>query len=144
MEAEGERGSARSVGWMLLVVLVGLAVGVLLAYTVPLPPGGPSGPGGPPIPNSTVTRGMIVLSTLSMALLVALLVVYGRTYRNTRAPFILGLWVFLVALLLETVLTSPLLFIAFGAGPGGLGRFLTFGQLLMCVALGIFLYLSLE
>jgi hypothetical protein len=87
---------------------------------------------------------MVVLSTVSIAFLLALLVVYGRTYRTTGAPYVLGLFVFLLVLLLETVLNSPLLFTAFGVAPGGVSRFLAFGQLLMSVALGIFLYLSLQ
>ena len=67
---------------------------------------------------------------------------YSRS--RSHASFVFGLLVILVALLLENILNSPLLFTAFNAGPGGLGRFLTIGQFLMAVALAVFLYLSLE
>ncbi len=141
----GDRSFGSAGVWVLLVVVVGVGLGTLLALTLPGPPAGPpSGPGAGPIPPHALNVAMVVLSSVSIALLLALLVVYGRTYRTTRAPFVLGLWVFLLALLLESILSSPLLFTAFGVGPGSLGRFLTFGQLLMCVALTIFLYLSLE
>ncbi len=139
------RNFGKASAWVLLVIGIGLIVGLVLALTLPGPPAGPPGPGGGgPIPPRPLDGAMLVLSTVGIALLAALLVVYARTYRTTRAPFVLGLWVFLLALLAENVLSSPLLFTAFGVGPGGLGRFLTFGQALMCVALSIFLYLSLE
>jgi hypothetical protein len=144
MAAESGRDMWHAGRWMIVVLGVGLLVGLALAFTVHVPAGPPPGPGAPPVPSTTIAQLALVLSTLNLALLVALLVVYGRTYRTTRAPFMLGLWVFLLALLLENVLISPLLFTAFGAGPGGLGRFLTVGQFLMSVALSVFLYLSLE
>ena len=51
----------------------------------------------------------IILSTIGMALLVALILVYARTYQQTKANFILGLLVVLFALLLQSLLTYPLL-----------------------------------
>jgi hypothetical protein len=125
---------------------VGFLVGLALSAVVTVPQGPPpSGPGAPPPPAPESSKVMLVLSTVSIALLLALLVVYGRTYRTTRAPYVLGLFVFLFVLLLESVLNSPILFSAFGVGPGnGLGRLLAFGQALMCAALALFLYLSLQ
>ena len=145
MEERAAKRTWESGRWLVLVLAVGLVVGLVLALVVAVPGSGPPpGPGSPPLPARSVSQAMTVLSTVNIALLVALLVVYSRTYRSTGAPFILGLWVFLFALLLENILDSPLLFAAFDAAPGGLGRFLAFGQLLMCAALAVFLYLSLE
>jgi hypothetical protein len=46
-----------------------------------------------------------VLSTISIALLVALLVVYGKTYTQTKANFMLGL----IVVLLQNLLNYPIL-----------------------------------
>jgi hypothetical protein len=131
--------------WMLIIVAVGLAVGLIAAFTIPVPPAPPPPmpPGAPP-PSAAVTQLAVVLSTLCLTLLAALLAMYVRTYRETKAPYILGLVVFLVALLFETAVNSPLLFSAFGYGPGGLGRFLAVSDLGLAAALAIFLYLSLQ
>jgi hypothetical protein len=131
--------------WVLIIVAVGLGVGLVAAFTIPIPPAPPPpGPHGGPPPSTAVTQLTVVLSTLCLTLLAGLLVVYGRTYRETRAPYILGLVVFLVALFFETAVNSPLLFSAFGFGPGGLGRFLALSDLGLAAALAIFLYLSLQ
>ena len=139
-----EHGGSRASRWVLLVLGVGLLVGLALAFVVRVPVGPSAGPGGPPAHPASVVQRALVLSTVNVALLGALLVVYSRTYRSTHAPFVLGLEVFLLALLLANVLNSPLLFAAFHVGPGALGPLLLFGQLLMAVALATFLYLSLE
>ena len=72
------------------------------------------------------------------------MVVYARTYRDTRSPQMLGLVLFLVALLLEAILTSPFLFARFGGPPAGADPYLLAGQLFEVAALAIFLYVSLE
>jgi hypothetical protein len=145
MEAEPKKSSWNAAAWVLLVVAVGLAAGagLALAIHVPMNPP-PSGPPGPPPPPASATQLNVVLSTLSVVLVGALLIVYGRIYRSTRAPYVLGLLVFLGALLAGVVLNSPLLFAAFQLGPGNLGRFLAWSDLLMSVGLAIFLYLSLQ
>jgi hypothetical protein len=138
--------------WVLIVLVVGVAAGIGLALTVhvpsapsprPVPPGAPA-PLTPPAPSTAVTQEYVVLSTVCLALLIALLVVYARTYRATRAPYVLGLVFFLLALAIATVLDSPLLYTAFGLGPGNLGPFLALGELLLAAALSVFLYLSLQ
>lgn len=144
--------SLNAVATVLLIVAVGLIAGVVLFAAEPsvVPPSLPQCPPGPGCPMSAPSSGFgyvqaaVILSTLAMALLAALFVVYARTYRETRAPFILGLLFFLLALLLETVLTSPFVFTGLGLPPGRLAPYLTFGQLFMDAALAIFLYLSLQ
>jgi|HubBroStandDraft_4_1064222.scaffolds.fasta_scaffold858250_2 hypothetical protein len=149
MDEPRDAVGSRAALWVLAVIVIGLVVGLALALLVPVPAGPgapPRQPGSPPPPPGAqpFAQAMVVLSSVSIAELLALLVVYGRTYRTTQAPYMLGLFVFLLALLMETLLTSPFLLIAFGTGPGSLGRFLALGQLLMAVALGIFLYLSVQ
>ncbi len=144
MEAESKGKSWNAAVWVLVVLGIGLAAGAVLAFTLHVPPNTGPGHPGPPPPPANVTQTTVLLSTLSMVLVLALLVVYARSYRTTRAPYILGLLVFLAALFGETLLNSPLLFTAFGLGPGNLGRFLALSYLLMSAGLSIFLYLSLQ
>jgi hypothetical protein len=139
-----------------LVLVVGALAGILLGVVAPQvapPPHGPcSGPvdcpPAPPPRSAAAIFGYphvaVVLACVALATLLALLVVYGRTYRETRAPQILGLLVFLLALLLESVLTSPFLFARFGGAPAGVDPYLLAGQAFEVVALALFLYLSLQ
>ncbi len=128
--------------WVTLVILVGLVVGLLVAVLVPPVPGPPGPPGAPPArPLNQVGQ---VVSVIDLALLVALLVVYVRTYSETRARFALGLVVFLAALVVQTLAGSSLVLRAFGFGPGGLWPFLTLSYSFEVIALSVFLYLSLE
>jgi uncharacterized membrane protein YhaH (DUF805 family) len=141
--------------WVAIVALVGLVAGFVLGITVPaaVPPARPpcaAGPGCPAPPRATSPAALlgyphlaVLLAVLALTALVALLAVYARTYRETRSPQILGLVVFLVALALEAVLTSPFVFARFAAVPQGLDPFLLAGQVFEDVALLVFLYLSL-
>ncbi len=87
----------------------------------------------------------IILSTISIALLVALLVLYGRTYVATKANFILGLIIVLFALLLQNLTQYPLLH-AFVDNT--VLEAVTFSSpvsdVFTIVAYTVFLYLSLE
>jgi len=131
--------------WVLMVLAIGLLLGVGLALTVHVPQNGaPPGPPGSSPPPVAVTQTSVLLSTVCLVLLTALIVVYGRNYWATRAPYVLGLTVFLVVLFFTTLVNSPLLFTAFGIGPGNLGRFLALSEFLLAAALSLFLYLSLQ
>jgi hypothetical protein len=81
---------------------------------------------------------------MDLSLLVALIYVYARTYSETHARFALGLVIFLAALALQTFFGSPVAFVAFGIGPGGLGPLLSLSYIFETVALSVFLLLSLE
>ena len=92
----------------------------------------------------------IILSTVGIALIIALIIVYARTYIQTKANFIFGLLVVLFALLLQALLTYQV-FLNF-LGPGSISEVgeiaSNFSSLVadifMIVAYAAFLYLSLE
>jgi hypothetical protein len=139
--------------WVAIVLVIGLVVGVALSTNVPSPPSNNPNctqPGQPqcnnqPTPSTPQYHEVgIILSAVSMALLVALLVVYARTYQATRAPYTLGLVVFLFALLVEDTISSPIVLASFRQGFGDLDPFLAVGQLFLCAALALFLFLSLQ
>jgi hypothetical protein len=143
MEREKARGGSAAV-WVLVVLLVGVATGLLLSV-FPAPATGTS-PGrgfGWHLQFTSASDFDVVLSTVGIVLIVALLVVYLRTYSQTRANFALGLVVVLLALLMESILSSPLLYGAFGETSDGLGTFLAFADGFKVVAFTAFLYLSL-
>src|SRR6266571_5109488 len=106
--------------WTVVVLAIGLAIGVVLAL-VPRP--GRPGPGPRIDPFETLEDIDVIVSTVGLALLSALFVVYAKTYSDTGASSALGLIFVLAAFLFEGVLTSPILFGAFGHALGELGPF---------------------
>ncbi len=147
-EPEEDRGDRRQAGWVLLVVACGVAVGGLLWLLHPISPGTAPIPSPPPTggPIGSANLGRIagVFSMVDLALIVALIVVYVRTYIDTRAKFALGLVLFLVALALQSTSLSLPLIVALGFGWGGLGVFFLLSALFESLALAVFLYLSLK
>lgn len=136
------RGTNRAV-WVIVVLVVGLALGGALLTLHPTPFGQvPSSEEGS---ESSQNLGHVagVLSVVVLALLVALIVVYFRTYRDTRSSFALGLLVFLVALTAQAIVSSPFTIEAFGEGWSGLGAFYLVASAFEAMALALFLYLSL-
>src|SRR5437762_13818947 len=106
--------------WTAVVLAIGLAIGIALAL-VPRP--GRPGP-GPRIDLFDTLECMdVIVSTVGLALLSALFVVYATTYADAGARSALGLIFVLAALLLDGVLPSPILFGAFGHVLGELGPF---------------------
>lgn len=134
--------------WVPLVLLVGMVAGLLLYFwssmnteynfgfqRIPFQPGfGPE----------TFGELHIILSTISVALLLALLVVYGRTYLQTKANFILGLLVVLFALLLQSLTVFPVI-LGIAEHQPILPQFSSnIADAFTIVAYTVFLYLSLE
>lgn len=140
--------------WVPIVVIIGLLLGEVISYFSTVPQevcyGFPIGcsPGGfnhfPHFSSNAPTQFHIVLTTVSMALLVALVVVYVRMYVETKANFALGLVVVLFALLLEALLSYPLLLGLIGTVNLGPGLSSQFADVFTVCAYAIFLYLSLE
>ena len=131
--------------WVVVVLLVGLLAGILLSDLATLPNESrePFFRGVPVFNPDPSIRLHIILTTVEVALMVSLVIVYLKVYRETRARFTLGLVAIFAALLLQTLFSYPLLL---GTGivllvPGLLtllADFLTIG------AYTVFLFLSLE
>jgi hypothetical protein len=129
--------------WVLVVLLIGGIVGAALSVFIPTE--------GPyrhfhigPFNHQPILQFHIILTTIQVALLVALVIVYVRIYLGTRANFALGLIIVLLALLFNSLLTHPLLIGL--VGPLGLapGFLPPFTDIFTIVAYTVFLYLSLE
>ncbi len=141
-----ERKSVVGKLWEVIVLLVGLTAGLVLSdlATLPVEQRGPFFPPDLPYFNPDPSiRVHIVLTTIEVALLVALVVVYLKVYTETKANFALGLVVVLSALFLRTVFSYPLIL---GTGVFILvpGLLTLFADVLTVSAYALFLYLSLE
>ncbi len=86
----------------------------------------------------------VVMTTISIVLLIALLVIYTGTYLSTKANFALGLWIVLLALLLRFILTYPIV-LDFTEHISLLNNPLApISDAFTVIAFSLFLYLSLE
>ena len=129
-----------------LLILVGAILGLVPALNLEreFPRNG-----FPPIPGFgygpfEYLQYHVVLSTVSLVLLLALIVVYSRSYIQTRANFMLALLVDLLALLLEGMLRSPLLHL-YLTGTVEIDAFYSpVSDVFTIIAYSVFLYLSLE
>jgi hypothetical protein len=128
-----------------VIVLVGIAIGLIADFVQ----GAQIGVMPPPFGRSeasfnTIGALHVILSTLGIVLVVTLLVVYARTYRQTRGRFPLGLLAIFSALLFQELVSSPLLShylqnTALSSGSVG-----PVADTFRIVAYIIFLYISLE
>ncbi len=144
VEVERKRKGPSKV-WVLVVLVVGILLGILLTsmQTDATTPWRGQGRGGG-FQLETPDDVDIILSTVSIVLLFALLVVYMKILVETKANFALGLVFVFLALLFQSILTSPLVYGALGQSSGGLGIFLVIADLFKIAAFTVFLYLSLE
>jgi len=133
--------------WVPAVLLVGLLLGALSSLLTPVP----EEPQFEHLPGFFITftpepllQFHVLVTTIEIVLLVALVVVYVKVYADTRANFSLGLVVVLLALLLNTLFSYPLLLGLMGPVSVRPGDFLLFADIFMIVAYTVFLYLSLE
>lgn len=135
-------GKAQAWAVVPLVVALGALVGVLMSYLVPLPHAfGPFPQPFDQFRNLIVVH--MVLSTVIIALQLALVIVYLRIYASTRARFALGILVVLAALLIQSFFQYPLV-LGLGRFTLGFGPYLSAGDLIAIAAYTIFLYLSLD
>lgn len=138
-------GSDRTVLLFLGVLAAGLLAGLVALWTVPPPSSFPPGLGYPPSDYPGVFDVITVIAMMTVAVLLALCVVYWSTYRTVRTPFTLGLALVFTILSLGALLASPFAFDTFR-----MGRFPDLGyptdaiaELANLVAFSILLYVSL-
>ena len=143
MIAEPGQQKTKRPAWIVvpLVLIVGIVLGVALSYLIPLPFGfGPF----PPFQFRNLIIVHMVLSTVIIALQVALVIVYLRVYAETGARFSLGILVVMSALLLQSLFQYPLLLGFVGRYAIEFGPYLSTADLFTIAAYTIFLYLSLD
>ena len=131
--------------WVAVALLVGSLAGVLLSDIATLPEvdRNPFFFGVPVFNPDPAIKLHIVLTTVEVALLVSLVIVYLKVYSETKANFALGLVIVLSALFLQTLFSYPLIL-----GTQGFilvpGTLTTLADFLTVGAYTVFLYLSLE
>lgn len=128
-----------------IILLVGAVIGLVSALDLQTEfPRNGFGPPGPSFGPYEYLQFHIVLSSISLALLAALLVVYANSYAKTRANFLLGLLVVLFALLLQALLQYPLLHLIMNSTVEIDAFYSPVSDAFTIVAYSVFLYLSLE
>jgi len=85
-----------------------------------------------------------IISTINIALLVILAVIYVNIYIKTHSPFTIGLIIFALVFLVQNVTSSPFITAPFGYRAYGLGPFAFLPGMFEFVALTILLYLSIK
>jgi len=134
--------------WVPLVLAIGFVAGEIISYGTEMPEargrGGMFGGRFYPFPTSPLFPYHVLFTTMEVALLVALVVVYGRMYAETRANFALGLVFVLFALLVQALLSTPLLEDLVGQLQIGPGYSTPAADIFTVCAYTVFLYLSLD
>jgi hypothetical protein len=85
-----------------------------------------------------------IISTINIALLVILIVIYVNIYAKTRSPFTIGLVIFALVFLVRDLTSSPFVTAIYGFRAYGLGPFAFLPSLFELVALSVLLYLSVK
>jgi hypothetical protein len=85
-----------------------------------------------------------ILSTINIALLVILTLIYTDIYVKTRSQFTIGLVIFALVFLVKDLTSSPLVISLFRFRAYGLGPFEFLPGLFEFVALSILLYLTVR
>jgi hypothetical protein len=85
-----------------------------------------------------------IISSINIALLVILILIYANIYLKTRSQFTIGLIIFAAVFLVKDVTASPLIIGLYGFRAYGLGPFEFLPGLLEFVALTVLLYLSIK
>ena len=103
-------------------------------------------PSGVPIPGDSefFYVANTIISTINIALLVILAIIYVDIYIKTRSQFTIGLIIFALVFLVQNVTSSPFIAAPFGFRAYGLGPFAFLPGLFEFFALTILLYLSVK
>jgi heme/copper-type cytochrome/quinol oxidase subunit 4 len=137
----GKKGPSKI--WLPIILGVGFVAGVILSFFVPerLPFAFYR---YAPFELEWSIMFHVILSTISIALLISLVVIYLNMYSETGARFALGIVIVLFALLVQSFIQYPLFLGLVSQYPPGQGSFLSFADIFTIIAYTIFLYLSLE
>ena len=129
----------------LLVFTIAVIISVIMVYVVTSFFTSPVGPGQHMTGFNWFNFSLrIFFVTFNIVFLVALLLVYLDIYLRIKARFTLGLMIFIAVLLMQSVMSYPLLHFAFGYSAHTLGPFMFIPELLESIALMIFFHLSVE
>ena len=85
-----------------------------------------------------------IISTVNIALLIVLSIIFISVYRKTRSEFSYGLIVFGFAFLLKDVVASPFMAGIFSFYASGLGPFIVLPDIFELAALSVLLYMNLK
>jgi hypothetical protein len=85
-----------------------------------------------------------IISTINIALLAILALIYFNIYIKTRSQFTIGLIIFALVFLVQNVTSSPFITSPFGFRAYGLGPFEFLPGLFEFIALSVLLYLSIK
>jgi hypothetical protein len=85
-----------------------------------------------------------VISTINIALLVILVLIYADIYNKTRSHFTIGLVIFAVVFLMKDLFSSPFVIGLFSYRAYGLGPFAFLPGIFEFAALSVLLYLSIK
>ena len=85
-----------------------------------------------------------IISTINIALLVILTIIYFNTYVKTHSQFTIGLIIFALVFLVQNMTSSPFIAAPFGFRAYGLGPFAFLPGMFEFVALTVLLYLSVK
>lgn len=142
--------------WIILAVLIVVAIfAALWATSISFSPssfGFPPSPFEPLRPPSRVIAYdfaffytvKTVVSTVNVTLSIILLAIYVGLYRKTRSEFTVGLIIFSAVILLDALVSDPLVVWVFGFRGFGLGPFAMLPDLFTLAALIVLLFLSVE
>lgn len=120
------------------LVVAALAAVLLPDYIFHRPP-----PRGGPSPLAGLLQVKVFFSTFTSVLLLVLLTMYARIYRNLPNRFTMSLLLFTVSLTLYALTANPLIALLFGfKPPGGLGPFTFLPDMFASVSVIILLYQS--
>jgi len=103
-------------------------------------------PPGAPIPGDFEYFYVVntIISTINIALLAILVIIYLNIYVKTRSQFTIGLLIFAVVFLVQNVISSPFVASPFGFRAYGLGPFAFLPGVFEFIALTVLLYLSIR
>ena len=85
-----------------------------------------------------------IISTINIAMLVFLILIYVNIYVKTRSPFTIGLVIFAFVFLVRDLTSNPFVTSIYGFRAYGLGPFAFLPSLFELVALTVLLYLSVK